>query len=158
VRFTRGFFAPRPGSVVEGLVIFGFSRSEVFSDPGKKKSPCAWSDNKQGRYNPFSRYIYTERNSAMHDDKQFQEFVAAYPASRRSHSVSAHAAFVHALKWTPFETLLAALEQHKRSEQWQKHIIPSMVTWLREERWIQILPEPARKLTPWEMARKLGYK
>jgi hypothetical protein len=94
----------------------------------------------------------------MHDDKQFQEFVAAYPASRRSHSVSAHAAFVHALRWTPFETLLSALEQHKRSEQWQKHIIPSMVTWLREERWIQILPEPARTLTPWEMARKLGYK
>ena len=94
----------------------------------------------------------------MHDDTQFREFVEAYPASRRTRTPDAHAAFVKALRWTPFETLLAALEQHKRSEQWQKHIIPSMLTWLREERWIQVLPEPDRKLTPWEMARKLGYK
>jgi len=95
----------------------------------------------------------------IHDDKQFWEFVAAYPAARRSSTGDAHAAFVKALTWTSFETLLAALEQHKRSTQWRQHIIPSMRTWLREERWIQVLPEPERaSSTPWQMARKLGYK
>jgi hypothetical protein len=94
----------------------------------------------------------------MRDDRQFQEFVEAYPPSRRLRTPQTHRAFVLALQWTPFETLLAALEQHKRSTQWQQHIIPSMLTWLREERWIQVLPEPERTRTPWEMARKLGYK
>ena len=96
----------------------------------------------------------------MHD-RQFMEFVAAYPASRRLSTPQAHRAFLKALQWTPFETLLTALAQHKRSTQWQKHIIPSMLTWLVQERWTQVLPEPEipeSRLTPFERAKRAGLK
>jgi hypothetical protein len=105
--------------------------------------------------------MYDTRISEMDDDKQFQEFVNAYPESRRLRTVQAHRAFVHALQWTPFETLVRALEQQKRSAQWQKHIIPSMLTWLQQERWTQVLPEPEiplSRLTPFERARRAGLK
>ena len=38
--------------------------------------------------------------------------------------------------------MLAALEQHKRSVQWQTPaLIVNMTTWIRQERWLQELPE-----------------
>lgn len=41
--------------------------------------------------------------------------------------------------------MLTALEQHKRSEQWQTpKLIPLMTTWLNQERWNQVLPETVR--------------
>ena len=96
----------------------------------------------------------------MHDDKQFREFVEAYPPARRVRTVRAHRAFIKALQWTPFETLLRALEQHKRSEQWGRHVIPSIEKWLEEERWLQVLPEPKapNRRTPFEQARHEGLK
>ena len=69
--------------------------------------------------------------------------------------------FCKAVEKVGFDVLLHALEQHKRSAQWQKGVIPSMVTWLQEERWIQVLPEaeiPASRLTPFELARRAGLK
>jgi len=93
--------------------------------------------------------------------ESFALFRDAYPAARRKGGDQARAAFAKALRKVTLETMLTALAQHQRSEQWQSaggRFIPSMITWLDEERWIQILPEPERKLTPWETARKLGYK
>lgn len=49
--------------------------------------------------------------------------------------------FLSALDKAGELVLMTALEQHKRSEQWQNGMIPSMTKWLEEERWIQILPE-----------------
>ena len=79
----------------------------------------------------------------MHADEQFEYFVNSYPASRRQRGYMATTLFLAALDKVPFSALLAALEQHKRSAQWEtpRHI-PLMTTWLEQERWIQVLPEP----------------
>jgi hypothetical protein len=96
------------------------------------------------------------------NDLQFAQFVEAYPAARRQRGYMAEHLFLAACEKVPFTELLAALEQHKRSEQWRNgRIIPSMVTWLQEERWIQVLPEPeipAGRLTPWQHAQRQGLK
>ena len=95
----------------------------------------------------------------MHCDQQFAAFVAAYPEARRQRGYMVEQLFLHALSKVSFDVLIAAVEQHKKSLQWQNgRLIPNLRTWLEEERWVQVLPEPERDLTPWEMARKLGYK
>jgi len=81
---------------------------------------------------------------------------------------SARNAFAQALNKVPYAVMLHALEQHKRSEQWRQHIVPSMTTWLIEERWCQTLPEPQlspadqaqrhRSTSPFTHARRLGLK
>jgi hypothetical protein len=101
-------------------------------------------------------------------DLLFTDFVEAYPAGRRQRGYMASTLFLAALDKVPAATLFAALEQHKRSEQWQRGVIPSMTTWLEEERWIQVLPEPElspedqaqrwRSLSPQEQLRRLGMK
>ena len=97
----------------------------------------------------------------MHDE-EFKTFVAAYPASRRLANAKARQAFIKARRTVSFETLMSALAQQTRSEQWHKHIIPSLVTWLEEGRWIQTLPEKRKgvhaRLTPFEQARRAGLK
>jgi len=93
------------------------------------------------------------------EEEAFTRFVAAYPAEKRKGGDRARASFAKALRRRTLDELLMALEQQKRSAQWQSpRFIPALITWLEEERWLQVLPEPERKLTPWEMARKLGYK
>jgi hypothetical protein len=105
------------------------------------------------------------------DDTKFLQFVAAYPSHRRVVTVRAKRAFAHALEQVPFAILLHALEQHKRSDQWRKQIVPSLVRWLEESRWLQTLPEPQpahlsvadeaqrmRSLSPQEQLRRLGVK
>jgi hypothetical protein len=95
-------------------------------------------------------------------EKEFQTFVAAYPAARRLANQRARTAFTNARRQVSFETLMSALAQQTRSEQWHKHIIPSMVTWLEDGRWIQTLPEKRKgvhaRLTPFEQARRAGLK
>jgi len=50
--------------------------------------------------------------------------------------------FLTALDKAGWTVLINALEQHKRSEQWQNAaLVPMMRKWLEEERWCQILPE-----------------
>jgi hypothetical protein len=112
--------------------------------------------------------MYTTRTKIRFPDEKFRQFVAAYPAPRRMTNANAKRAFARAVHKVPFAVLLHALEQHKRSEQWQEQIIPSMLKWLTEERWLQTLPEPKRsaaeakrlhnRLTPNEHARRLGLK
>lgn len=76
-------------------------------------------------------------------DDLFEQFVAAYPASRRQRGYFVTHLFVEALaKAGSYAVLIAALEQHKRSEQWENlSMVPLMKKWLEEERWIQMLPE-----------------
>ena len=92
----------------------------------------------------------------------FDQFTAAYPVTRRQAGTGIRRRFEKALRKAPLGFMLHALEQHKRSVQWQDaRFIPSMTTWLDEERWIQVLPEPeipVSRLTPFEQAKRLGLK
>jgi hypothetical protein len=96
-------------------------------------------------------------------DVSFEQFVDAYPPSRRKGGAKAREVFHEALGKAPFLTLMVALAQHKRSIQWQNpRFIPSMITWLEQERWIQVLPEKdpenLHRLTPFQHAKRLGLK
>lgn len=75
-------------------------------------------------------------------DELFEAFVQAYPAARRQRGYMVTHLFLAALEKAGELVLMAALAQHKRSEQWENpSMIPLMKKWLEEERWIQILPE-----------------
>ena len=77
-----------------------------------------------------------------YSDELFEQFVEAYPASRRQRGYFVMFSFLAALDKAGWTVLANALEQHKRSEQWQNvALIPMMRKWLEEERWCQILPE-----------------
>jgi hypothetical protein len=92
-------------------------------------------------------------------DTEFENFLDAYPAARRVDNARARAAFTKAIQQVPIATLIAAVQQHRNSTQWRKHIVPSMLTWLEERRWIQVLPEPEPlpgRETPYEQARRRG--
>jgi hypothetical protein len=114
--------------------------------------------------------MYRTKISQFPEDK-FQQFAAAYPYHREMTNAKARRAFLRALGIAPYAVMLHALEQHTRSEQWQQRIVPSMVKWLEEERWLQTLPEPqparlsvadeARRfasLSPQDQLRRLGVK
>ena len=85
------------------------------------------------------------------DDGQslFLRFSNAYPAHRRKGGRLVDGWFCDGLKAVGFPALLAALEQHKASAQWaDSKLVPGMDTWLREERWRQVLTAdgpPAQK-------------
>ena len=89
-------------------------------------------------------------------DADFEAFRASYPASRRVGGKAAQRAFQQVFtrqdRSKVLPVMLAALAQHKRSEQWQEpKLIPLMTTWLNQERWLQTLPEPPqeRVYEPW---------
>jgi hypothetical protein len=91
--------------------------------------------------NPNQNPEKKEPSSANAD---YDAFVTAYPASRRVRGKPARRAFAEAMKGKScghLTTMLVALEQQKRSEQWAKGLIPLMTTWLNQERWNQELPE-----------------
>jgi uncharacterized ferritin-like protein (DUF455 family) len=107
----------------------------------------------------------------MERDQQFAAFVQAYPAARRQRGYMVETLFLHAVAAVSFEALMLALDQHKRSDQWQTpRLIPNMRTWLEEERYYQVLPTAARglsvadeaqrwrSLSPQEQLRRLGVK
>jgi len=92
----------------------------------------------------------TETQTALTRDREtgaaFEAFRQAYPAARRIGGKEGRRAFDGALKGRDVSShlpvMLAALEQHKRSEQWQSpKYIPLMTTWLNQERWESRLPE-----------------
>ncbi len=84
-------------------------------------------------------------NGSSSADADFHTFFLAYPVSRRVGGKAGRAAFDHTaigLHGDHLATVLLALEQQKRSEQWQNpKLIPLMTTWLHQERWLQVLPE-----------------
>jgi len=98
-------------------------------------------------------------------EAKLHAFRTTYPAYRRKGGSEVTQAFARALRKVPYGVMLHALEQHKRSVQWQTpRFIPAITTWLNEERWIQILPEPpaakvnVKRMTPYQHAKYLGLK
>ena len=78
-------------------------------------------------------------------EPDFEAFRQAYPTNRRQGGKAAEKAFNSARARCLPSTMIAALEQQKRSEQWQTpKLIPLMTTWLHQERWLQTLPEPGQ--------------
>ena len=85
--------------------------------------------------NPESRNITRETRGA-----EFEKFWTAYP--RKEGKQKARAAFEKVTE--PLQTLLDAIDQQKRSDQWSKDggkFIPHASTWLNGKRWEdQLLP------------------
>ncbi len=82
-------------------------------------------------------------------ETDFETFHAAYPAGRRVGGKPGRQAFKTAMAGKPqahhLAVMLQAIQQQKRSEQWQTpKLIPLMTTWLHQERWLQTLPEPGQ--------------
>ena len=93
----------------------------------------------------------TELKSTTSADADFEQFRQAYPVPRRVGGKAACDAFRKAARSCPLDTMLGALAQHKRSEQWQMpKLIPLLTTWLNQERWRQVLPEPRAGPVPYE--------
>lgn len=80
-------------------------------------------------------------SSRKENDVAFAEFRDAYPLERRKGGFMVEQSFVAAVERAGgFDPLMAALANHKRSEQWANpRMIPGMDTWLSEERWRQTL-------------------
>lgn len=77
----------------------------------------------------------------------FHIFLEAYPAPRRVGGSAGETAFKHAMRGRDeghLNTMLDALYYQRRSEQWVRGVIPSMVKWLDEEHWTRDLPEKGR--------------
>lgn len=85
-------------------------------------------------------------------EAEFKQFTSVYPVSRRVGGKTGRSAFAAAMQGkdgADLDAMLAALEQQKRSEQWQTpKLIPLMTTWLNQERWVQVLPEAATRQEP----------
>jgi len=75
-------------------------------------------------------------------DLALERFQQAYPAARRKGGYIVTTAFFDAaVRAGGSAVLMAALENHKASEQWSNpRLIPGMDVWLSEERWRQELP------------------
>jgi hypothetical protein len=86
-----------------------------------------------------------EKKELSSADADFEAFRLAYPVSRRVGGKPGRDAFQRSgigRHGDSLATVLLALEQQKRSEQWHTpKLIPLMTTWLNQERWLQVLPE-----------------
>lgn len=83
-------------------------------------------------------------------EQRFAEFWNAYP--KKADKDRARKAFSR-IRWSQveFSTVMAALEQHKRSAQWTKdngEFIPNPTTWLNNSRWELELPPPSSTPRP----------
>lgn len=85
--------------------------------------------------NPKSQSVNTHGENGF--DVKWEQFKAAYPAKRRSSGFMANQHFLAACEKVGFPKLMAALELHKRSEDWKKGMIPGLEKWLEQELWIQ---------------------
>ncbi len=73
----------------------------------------------------------------------FLVFLEAFPASRRVGGASGEEAFARAMRGRGEEhviNMVEALHYQKRSDQWLRGVIPSMVKWLDEEHWTRDMP------------------
>lgn len=67
----------------------------------------------------------------------FDRFWSAYP--RKTAKIKAEAAFKRVD--VDVDTLIAAVEQQKLSEQWRRGVIPHAATWLNQQRWQDEQPD-----------------
>jgi hypothetical protein len=100
--------------------------------------------------NSDTRVTRTIRNqkdiSLTADDADFAAFWSAYP--RKVAKALAAKAWRSCKHRPPLAELLAALDRHKASEQWQSaRFIPNPATWINQQRWEDELP-PAEKPKP----------
>ena len=87
----------------------------------------------------------------------FDTFWAAYP--RKTAKAEARKAWNQtAAIRPPVQLLLTALADQCKSEQWQRLVIPHPATWLRGERWEDVveikLPTPPRKMDRYDLANQ----
>lgn len=82
-----------------------------------------------------SRSIVQPHTLSPDGDRAWVKFWEAYP--RKTSKRTAYAAFVRAkiTEHDILEQVLAALEQHKATDQWQRGVIPHAATWLNQRRW-----------------------
>ena len=97
---------------------------------------------------PKSNPIQSESESISESkDSDFDAFWAAYP--RKVGKADARKAFKKAK--APLDTLLAAIDRQKQSDQWQKsggQYIPNPSTWLNQGRWEDELPTAGYQKIP----------
>jgi len=101
--------------------------------------------------NPDTRVRRTIKNqkdiSHAGEDSDFTAFWSAYP--RKVAKPAALKAWRSAKHRPPLADLLAALDRHKRSEQWQTaRFIPHPATWLNGQRWDDQLPTADERKPP----------
>lgn len=74
---------------------------------------------------------------------EFEAFWAAYPGYRATNKARCYELFK---RITPDElpAVMASLEAHKKSRQWQDGIIPLAATWLNQRRWESAAPPPGK--------------
>jgi hypothetical protein len=83
---------------------------------------------------PKEKETNVSKKKVPHTDAEFDQFWAAYP--RKVCKKAARKSFEKVD--VPLETILTALEQHKKSAQWNKdkgQFIPHPATWLNNARW-----------------------
>jgi hypothetical protein len=68
--------------------------------------------------------------------QEFEKFYQAYPRkAARRRAGDRWRTKVKQGRLPPFDTLIMALQAHKKSRQWLEGVIPHPATWLSEERW-----------------------
>lgn len=95
----------------------------------------AEADTEAERVNTRGRNGKTTKTGPL--DEAWEQFKAAYPSKRRENGYMALQRFIAACDKVGPACLLAALEKHKRSEDWKKGMIPGLEKWLEKELWIQ---------------------
>lgn len=94
-----------------------------------------------------TRTINQKDKSISAEDSDFTAFWSAYP--RKVAKPAALKAWRSAKRRPPLADLLAALDRHKRSEQWQTaRFIPHPATWLNGQRWDDQLPTADERKPP----------
>jgi hypothetical protein len=110
---------------------------EVHAVHHKKCTPCT-------RTRPKEQDSLNKRARKANVDEQFRRLVAAYPAGKIGDERQARRAFaVLQLNERPFAELLGALEEQKRSDQWQEQrgrVHPRLPKWLADGRYTRAAP------------------
>lgn len=142
----------KPTQYQEELSMLEIKENGVYSDSGNQlTTTCQPSGNQlttngcpsidQISIDQVSKDIYAQKRTTQKDRKEqqknFDAFWGAYP--KKVSKAAAEKAF-HKLKPDDalLETMLAAIEQQKRSAEWQKddgQFIPYPATWLNGRRW-----------------------
>lgn len=86
-----------------------------------------------------------EKGTAVAVDGEWATFLEAYPSQGRNQSRIAAELFLNARRsGVSLAVMLAALDNHKASEQWSAGKIPNLAKWLDEKRWTnELLPPKA---------------
>lgn len=101
--------------------------------------------------------------------QDFDSFWKAYPKHTNTSKKEAFKKFCKAMEKTDIETILAAIENQKKTKQWIDGYIPMATTWLNQEKWddeVEVFKPKEKKETkrytedetPWKAANWLSRK